>query len=228
MSTASATVVSSSMDANRLEVRVEMVGVQFVEAARLVALATEQLHDAHPGDSLVEEGVDARDARSDLAVALAYPDPKEVRREHHQRNYREAGERQSPVDPQHRRADRDEREQIAESRDDARREQLIERFDVRSHARDQSADRIAIEEVDRQSLQVRKQLAPQVAHHALPEERGEDRLAVRARKVRDEGQRKQNHRPTDERDVVRRNCDVDHFSRQQRTDELHSPFDEQQ
>ena len=62
--------------------------------------------------------------------------------------------RQSVDEHQH--ADREQREQIAESRDHARGEQLVQRFDVGRHARHETADRIAIEEHDRQALHVRE------------------------------------------------------------------------
>ena len=47
---------------------------------------------------------------------------------------------------------------VAEQRDDAGGEQLVEHVDVAGHARHQPADRVAVEERDRQPLEMREQL----------------------------------------------------------------------
>ena len=91
-----------------------------------------------------------------------------------------AAMREPPVGDHHHHRDRQQREQVAEAGDDARGEQLVQRLDVARHARHQSSDGRAIVEGDRQPLHVREQLLSEIAHHALPEQRGEHRLAIRA------------------------------------------------
>ena len=115
-----------------------------------------------------------------VAIGLAHAHAEHVRRDDHERDHGERREREPPVDDEHQHADRQQREQVAEPGDDAGGEQLVERFDVRRHARHEPPDRIAVEERDRQPLQVREDLHAQIAHHALAEQAREHRLAVRA------------------------------------------------
>ena len=50
--------------------------------------------------------------------------------------------------------DADQREHVAEDRDDAGREQIVQHVDVRGHARHQAADRIAVVVAQIEPLQV--------------------------------------------------------------------------
>ncbi len=65
--------------------------------------------------------------------------------------------------------DAGEREHVAEHRDDARGEQVVEDVHVRRDAGHQPADRVAVVELDVQALQVPVDLHAHVVHDPLPE-----------------------------------------------------------
>jgi hypothetical protein len=122
----------------------------------------------------------------------------------------------------------EQREQVAEPRHDSRREQLVQRFDVRRHARHEPADRRAVVESDRQSLHVIEQLLPQVPHDALAKQRREHRFPVRAAERGDERRGEHQRRAPRQRRVAGRHCHVDHLLREHRPDELQQPIGHQQ
>ena len=64
--------------------------------------------------------------------------------------------------------DADEREDVAEDRDDAGGEQVVQHVDVGRDPRHQPADRIAVVELQVEALQVPVDLHAQVEHDALP------------------------------------------------------------
>ena len=66
------------------------------------------------------------------------------------------------------RHDADEREHVAEDRDHAGREQIVQHVDVRGDARHQPADRIAIVVAQVEPLQMAVDRHPQVEHDPLP------------------------------------------------------------
>ena len=101
-----------------------------------------------------------------------------MRRQRDERQHGERDERQPPVHQEHRRHDADEHEHVAEDRDDARREQIVERVDVGRDARHQPADRIAIVEAEVEPLQVAVHLHAQRVHDALADRLQDVRLAV--------------------------------------------------
>src|SRR5689334_16615342 len=143
-----------------------MLAIQLVEAPRFPALLTEELDDAHSSQALLHKSIDARDSHADVAISLAHAFSEEAGHQHDEWNYSERPKRHPPIHDQHRNADRDEREQITEARDDSRCKQLVERFYIRGHPRNQSADRIAIEVCHRQSLQVAEDFHSQIAHYS--------------------------------------------------------------
>ena len=103
---------------------------------------------------------------------------KEMRGQNDEWYHRECRQREAPVHRHHQRRDRQQREEVAKSRDHPRSEQLVQCLDVGRDARHQPADRIAIEEGDRQPLHVGENASPEVAHHALPEKTSGDGLAI--------------------------------------------------
>ena len=62
----------------------------------------------------------------------------------------------------------DQHEDVFEDRDHAGGEHFVQRVHVGGDARDQAADRVAVEEADMHALQVAEDLAAQVEHHLLP------------------------------------------------------------
>ena len=90
----------------------------------------------------------------------------------------ERHERETPVQDQHRDRDQHDHGDVAEDGDHAARDHLGERVDVVRDPRHQPADRVAVEERQRQELQVAEQLEAQVVHRALPDPGREERLPV--------------------------------------------------
>ena len=70
-------------------------------------------------------------------------------------------------------------------------------------------------------------VAAKIAHHALAEQRRENRLAVLAGEADDERSGEDQRRAPHERRRVGRERDVDDALRHQRTDELHESVDDQ-
>ena len=134
---------------------------------------------------LVEVGVDAREADADRTERLPH-DPAEVGREDDEDRQRaERHEREPPVEDQKRDRDPDEHEDVAEDRDDPALHHVRERVDVVRDPRHEPADRIPVEEAERQVLQVPEKGEPEVVHprgeHALPvaeESRGDEHEEV--------------------------------------------------
>ncbi len=145
-----------------------MAPVDLVEAIETARLTAEELHRRHAGDVLLQEGVDARDPEADGAIRLAHVPAEPLRHDDDERQNRERQQRQAPVHPQQHDHDAEEREDVAEDRDDAGREHVVEHVDVRRDARHQAADRVAIVELDVDALQVTVDLHAHVEHDALP------------------------------------------------------------
>ena len=61
-----------------------------------------------------------------------------------------------------------EQHDVAEDRDEAGGEQLVQGVDVGGHPGHQAADRVPVEEGERQALQVPEDLPAQVVHDVLP------------------------------------------------------------
>ena len=101
------------------------------------------------------------------AVRLAHVRAEPLRDEPDQRQHREGDERQPPVHPDHHRHDADQREDVAEDRHDAGREQLVQDVHVGRDARHQPADGIPVVEAQVEPLQVSVDLHPQVEHDPL-------------------------------------------------------------
>ena len=117
-------------------------------------------------------------ANPDVAVGVAHALSEQSGHHDDERDHgeRPSARRQSMIE--HRDADRDQREEVAEPRDDSRREQLVQRFDVGGDAGDEAPGGIPVEERDRQPLKVLEDLHADVAHHALSEQTRQPRLRV--------------------------------------------------
>ena len=73
-----------------------------------------------------------------------------------------------------------------------------------------------------------EQLLSEIAHHALPEQRGEHRLAIRAAEGEHERARVEERRAHRHRAIARGQRDVDHPLREEWTDQLQQPLGHQQ
>ncbi len=144
-----------------------MLAVDLVEPREVERLAPEQLHRRHPGDVLVEERVDARDPAADDPVRIAHVAAEPLRDQDDERQHGEGHEGEPPVHAEHHGHDADQREHVAEDRDHARGEQIVQDVDVGGDARHQAADRIAIVVAQVEALQVAVDGHPQVEHDPL-------------------------------------------------------------
>ena len=149
------------------EVRVAVAAVGRGESREAARLLPEQLHRGHPGDVLLQEGVDARDPHAHLAVGVADVATEPLRDQHDQRQHREGHDGQPPVHPHQHHHDAGQGEHVAEDGDHARGEQLVEGVDVGGDARHQPAHRVAVVVAQAEALQVLVDLQPHVVHDAL-------------------------------------------------------------
>ena len=138
--------------------RVQMIAINRAKPLRLVIFAPKQLHDAHPRDSLLQEGVDARQLGADLPIRLAHASPEHRRDPENPRHNQIRRDRHPPIDDDHQDRNRPEGKEITEPRDHSRREQLVERLHVVGDARDEAPHWITVKKGDRESLQMRKEL----------------------------------------------------------------------
>ena len=92
--------------------------------------------------------------------------------EEHRRDDQVAGQRELPLEQEHRDHDADQAEHRAQQLGDALADELIDRVDIIGGAADQVADRAAVEESQREMLELIEQPCP---------ERGQNPLADRGR-----------------------------------------------
>jgi len=189
--------------------RIEMIAVQTVEPRGFIFFLAIQLNDSHGRQSFLKEGVDPCEPGSDFAISFADARAKKVRHQRNERNHQVRDESKPPIHHEHRNADCNEREQIAQTGYDARAEELVQRFDIRRNACDQTARRIAIEKWNRQALKVRENLHAQVAHHALAEETGKPGFSVRADELQGERPEEKKRACPDDGKIVARERDID-------------------
>src|SRR5581483_6436803 len=153
------------------------------EGARL---ARGELDRAHAGDRLLEVAVQAADPLPDLPVCLPRHATEEVDGEHHERQQREARERQPEVDPEHERDDADEPEHVEHDGHRARGEHLLEHVDVGREPRDDPPDRVLVEEAHREALELREERHAEVREAPLRDHRRQVLLAVLRQELGDD------------------------------------------
>ena len=102
-----------------------MCRVEFVESLHFGGFASEQLHDADAGKPLLQECVHLRETCPDIAIGGPDSRLKNPRREEDERDHGKRRQREMPVDAQHDDADRQQRAEVTQTRDDPRREQFV-------------------------------------------------------------------------------------------------------
>ena len=145
-----------------------MAAIDLVEARVAQALAPEELHRRHASDVFLQERVDASDPKPNGPIGLAHVRPEPLGHEHDQRQHREGEQREPPVHHDQHDHDANEREDVAEDRDDAGGEEIVQDIDVGRHSSHQTADGIAIVELQIEPLQMLVDLGPHVEHDPLP------------------------------------------------------------
>jgi hypothetical protein len=151
-------------------------GVDDVEAVEGPPFLAEQLHRRHPGDVFLEKSIDARDEGAHGAVRLAGVAAEPLRDDNNQRNDCQCNQGKAPVHHEQDDGDADQHEHVAEDRDDACGEQIVQHVDVGRDPRHQAADRIAIVEADVEALQMLVDLHAHVEHDALAGQLQDPRL----------------------------------------------------
>ena len=146
-----------------------MRGVHPLEVGEVAPLAGEQLHHLHAGDGLLQVRVEARDLDPHLAEGLAHlvAEDEGGRRQHRHDAHRR--QRHARVDGEDHVGEEHHDEEIGHQGDDPHREHLAEVLEIVGEARDQPSHRIAVEEAQRQFLNVIEQPAPDVGDGALAE-----------------------------------------------------------
>ena len=138
------------------------------ELVELVPLLRERLDDVDADDVLLGDGGDVRhlllhvsqDRMGDARVA--------VRDDHDQRRDRGRDEREAPVDDEHDRGGRDDREDVLEEEDEPVAQEEAHRLEVDRRAREELAGLVSVVEAERQAEELRVE---RVAHVELDAER---------------------------------------------------------
>ena len=155
-----------------------MPGVDVLELGVVPRLAIERLHRAHAAQVLVQEPVHARQPDADVAERAPHFDAKDQRQDHDQRQHRERDAHELGIEAHHRHHDPDEHEHVADDRDHARGEELVQDVHVVREPGHDAAHRMAIEIGDRQPLQVAEELEPQIQHDVLSHPLHDPRLEI--------------------------------------------------
>ena len=181
---------------DRLVVRVAVEAVDAAEADLVPRLARVGLDDAHAGDVLRKRRGDEADALTHAPVGAVGADAEPDRRERHQRQHRQRREREPPVEHEQDDSRADEQHQVLHERGDAVGDQRVERLDVVRDAADDGAGAVALEVPEREPLQVREELDPQVGERTFAHPAGEVRLQRREPEGRDVRRRRRPPRST--------------------------------
>src|SRR5579885_1764590 len=111
--------------------------------------------------------VDARNGSALTAIVFSNLSAEDVRGQNNQRKHCKARQRQKGIHLEHYRHDKEKRKEVAEDSNNSRSEHLIEHVHVAGDTRHQPADRIAIEELNLQLVQMLEHLHAHVIHRAL-------------------------------------------------------------
>ena len=132
--------------------------VDNVELSCARRLVVEKLHDGDSAEVLLQKGVDLRHRDTNFPKTFPHALAKPNRDADDQRNNRAAGQRQLRAEMNHRGQNENQRQQVAEHRDNPRREHLVERIDVGGCAGDQPPHRVAVVKRDAHPVKMRKNL----------------------------------------------------------------------
>jgi hypothetical protein len=181
-------------------------GVELLEAA---FLAREELDDHHPGERLLQVGVEARDALADQAIRPPRREAEEIDAEEEHGHEHERRRREARVDRHHDDDDPHHREDVHEDRHRARREHLVQHVDVRREPRHQTADRVAVEVAHRQPLDVGEHLDAEVGEAPLRDQHGQVVLGVEGHALADDRRDVEETHVAEAARVARRHVVVD-------------------
>jgi len=123
-----------------------------------------------------------------MTVGIAHVFSKNESNHQNERQDGESGEGQPPIDVK-KHADHDgQKKEVVDHGHDAGREQIVQSIDVGCNARNQPADRVAVEIAHGQFLQVTEDFAAHVVHGLLPHALHDANLHILRQKIEDQHQ----------------------------------------
>ena len=142
--------------------------VLLVELLRFLFLAVEDLRDLHARQVFVQESVEVGETLALVAesAALVVREEERSKEDHRDRDQHQAGE--PPTDDEHDRVDADDRDDVADDRNDDVGEQVAHRLGVRGDAGDERADRHLGKLILAHSLDVGEHVAAERVDDPLP------------------------------------------------------------
>ena len=146
----------------RPDVGVAVAGVDVLEDLLVARLAPERLHRADAAKRLDVVHDHEHDRHPHRAIGACGVDPEPVREPEHDRHDDERHHAEPQVEVQKDGGDRDHRDHRRDDRGQPRRQQLVQRVDVRGEPGDDAPRRVALVEGQRQLLDMREKHPAQV------------------------------------------------------------------
>jgi hypothetical protein len=185
----------------------------------VAVLAREGLDDPHARDVLGQRGRDEPESLADRRVRAGGVDAEEDRAHAHDRDHGEGREGQPPVEDEEQDRRADERQRALDECGDAVGDELVERFDVIRQAADDHAGPVALEEAQREALEVAEELDPEVGKDALADPAGQVGLHVAHAPVRESREQEGADDHPERAEIVVRDAVVDRVLGQKRRGE---------
>ena len=178
----------------RADVGVAVGAVELPETRRVPALTIERLRHAGAGDVLLQFGADAADGLAGLAEGDAGAPGEHGRGEVHQRQQREAGQGQPPVERQHADQDRDQQQDAGGQPRQAHAHRAVDHVGVVGQPRHQVAGLVVVEVGERQRMYLGHDLAAHAQQQPLSHRRQGDAADGAGEPAGDVARQHQQHR----------------------------------
>src|SRR6266403_827191 len=189
--------IKKSVSENGIAPGEHIVAIAPLKFLHGLALAVEELHDAHTGNVFLEERVDAGDGRADAAIGIADEFAEDHGDDQDAGKDGESVESQAFVDREEQAGHDREEKEVIDHGNDAGGEEIVERIHVRGDARDQAADGIAVEIAHGQALHVGENFAAHVVHGLLADALHDADLDVLGKEVERQHGKEEQAKPAD-------------------------------
>lgn len=171
-----------------------------LEAALLVVLARERLHDSDRREDLSHEGDQRALLLPDVARrGLDAPRETVHHHEEHGRD-RQRDQREPPVQVEHHTEDADQRQRVGQDAQEGRGDEVLNALDIAGHPADQVARAFLVVFGERQAVDVVVERAPQVVHHPLSDVRGQVGVQIGTERAEDGDRPGRKHRDIQDRE----------------------------
>ena len=204
------------------EVGLGVLSVELAVLAKLPRFLPEELNHLHADDVLLDESVEHRDPCADPAIYHTHPPLEDERHGKERGKHGEGHQGETPVQIDQHHHDAEEHEDVAEYRNDARREELVQRVDVGRNASDEPPHRVSIEKAWMELLQMAEDLPSHVVHDSLTRHVHDVDLAVGDDKLEHQGQNVYSRERVETGHIAVRDVIVDGDLGQKWPDELES------